>query len=964
VISEEQAGAAPGALPAALPSPSPRQRAAPKAIDRVRGLSAGLLLLAIGLLPALAGSAWYLHHARKLAVQDAFAQADLMAIGTVERLRWLLQDAESMLATIAERPLVRALDPTRCDAVFQDFKDISPSFKAVALRRLDGASVCSELAQPPSQQSVAATPWFQAALRHDGFHASNVHPGNVRQAWTARLTQPVKDASGVTAAMLITAIDLKQLQQRLFARLPSQATSAVVDGDNLVLVRSTLQEERVGKPGAPGVVRVLNELRQELVGADRGVSRSRQFVETSIDGTRRLFVVRSVPMTDWMVVSTLPEAETLQAYVQSRNQSLLAIALILALAALAAWRVSRAILVPIRGLATAARGMAEGAAAPHAPESGPREIREVAREFNRMVRVTAESGEQLRASESHYRSLIQGLPVAVISYRADGAIEIFNDSACRLLQMSAAQLERGTADPGQAWHFVDAQGARLPLAAHPPQQVLHSQRALAPQVLGLVHEAPDGAPAGPQSWVMVSAYPQFDAAQQLMRVIVVFVDITTQHQSEQLRVAKDAAEAASKAKSAFLSRVSHELRTPLNAINGFSELMVADARLAPDQRDKIGHVLNAGKHLLSLINQILDLTRIESGPPLHRLQPVALWPLLQECLAICEPLAQVRQVTLVLLPADAAAEPPWVLGDATALRQVLMNLLSNGVKYNRPGGRVSVQLRQEPADRGATDTVLSVCDTGSGLSATQIEGLFQPFNRLGAEHRGIEGHGLGLVISRLLAQSMGGDITVRSTEGEGSCFDVLLHGAAPADEPVVAPERPPADTPVSPPAPSPASSSTPPAAPAGPEVLRPLWRVLYIEDNPMNMTLMRHILALRGDIDFHGATDGLSGVAAARRLQPDLVLIDIGLPLLDGFGVLEQLRRHGPTSRTPCWAVTADTTPETAARARAAGFARYVTKPVSVSELREALDAWMRASEPRAEGFDGGRAASPSRSPV
>ena len=601
--------------------------------------------------------------------------------------------------------------------------------------------------------------------------------------------------------------------------------------------------------------------------------------------------------------------------------------------------------MPIRGLAAAARGMAEGTAAPRAPESGPREIREVAREFNRMVRVTAESGEQLRASESHYRTLIQGLPVAVISYRASGAVEIYNDSACALLRQSPAQLEgrEGSAEPGPAWQLVDEQGRPLPAAAHPLQQVLHSGHALAPRVLGLLHDGPDGRPAEPQSWVMVSASPQFDAAQRLMRVITVFVDVTTQHQTEQFRVAKEAAEAASKAKSAFLSRVSHELRTPLNAINGFSELMLADPRLAPEHHDKLGHVLNAGRHLLSLINQMLDLTRLETGPALPSLQPVALWPLLQECTAICGPLAQARQVSLELLPLQGTgAQPPWVQGDATRLRQVLMNLLSNAVKYNRQGGRVTLELQHTEGAPGTPDTALVVCDTGCGLSAPQIEGLFQPFSRLGAEHRGIEGHGLGLLISRLLVQSMGGEITVRSTVGEGSCFEVHLHGTPPAaalaataaTAAIAAPAALPA-------APAPAVSA---AAP------RPRWRELYIEDNEMNMLLMRQIVALRGDMEFHETVDGVAGVVAARRLQPDLVLIDIGLPLLDGFGVLEQIRQHAPTARTPCWAVTADTTPETAARAQAAGFARYVTKPLSVSGMRSALEAWVQERDPQTDG--------------
>jgi signal transduction histidine kinase len=768
------------AVPAAAASSTAAGRQAPHALSRWMyrpwGLRAALwLLLAIGLLPSLAGTAWYLQQLHQLALRDAFAQADLMANVTSESLRWQVQDAQAMLASVAARPKVRALDAADCDPVFRDFQAVAPAHKALALRRSNGDSVCSELPNPPSGANVAAAPWFQAALQRGGFHVSGVHLGAVQQTWTVRLTQPVLGLSGQRDGLLVSPLDLQQLHRRLFARLPPLARVAVVDGGNMVVLQSQQQQLRVGKPAAETLAREIDLLRRQAAepGADAVV---RQVVETGFDGTLRLFVLRPVPLTDWMVVASLPEAETLQGYRDNRNRVLAAVLLVLLGVAVAAWRVGRSILQPMRGLKDAARGVAAGDDSRRAPEAGPREIATVAHEFNRMVLANSLARAQLHASERHYRTLLQNLPVAVVTHRPDGAIEVFNDRACSLLRMSPAQLH-GRAALDHGWHLVDAQGRRLAPQAYPVRRLLQTRQPLQPTLLGIVSEAGD-APAGgeraPHTWAMVTGYPQFDNPGELQRVIVVFVDVTAQREAEALRLAKESAEAASKAKSVFLSRVSHELRTPLNAINGFSELVLMDEQVPPASKDKLRHVLNAGQHLLALINQVLDLTRVESAEPAAALQPVALWPLLQECVALCGPLAQARGVVLALPPPPP--EPSWVLGALTPLRQVLINLLSNAIKYNRPDGLVDI--RCTLADDGGT-LQLHIRDTGPGLSAAQQAALFQPFNRLGAEFSTVEGHGLGLSIARTLAQSLGGDITLHSVPGQGATFTLQLQRCTP-----------------------------------------------------------------------------------------------------------------------------------------------------------------------------------------
>jgi signal transduction histidine kinase len=726
----------------------------------------------------------YLHHLRGTALRDAYGAADLVATGTTESLRWLLLDAEAMLASVAARPHVRTLDPAACDPILAEFRSVSTAFKTLALRLTDGRSLCSELQQPPSQQSVAAAPWFQAALKQPGFHVSDGHPGSVIQPWAVRLTYPVADASGRPAALLITPIDLVQLQQRLFGQLRPGVVVAVVDSANRVVVRSARQDERLGKPAAEGVARAIIELRQQARRDDSQTPASRQFAEVGIDGVRRLFVVRQVPKSDWVVVSGVAEDETLLGYRQARDRSLMVIAAVLILAGLAAWRVSRGIRQPIQALAAAARALSRGDSTVRVPEAGPAEVRVVAREFNNMVVVTARARALLLASEQRYRSLLQNLPVAVLSHAGDGSVELFNDRACALLRLTPAQLQGATLD-AQIWHWVDVQGERVPPQDHPAARVLRSGDMLPPTTLGVVA----GGATAPHAWVMVTGYRQQGGDGGILQAVVAMVDISAQHSAEQLRLAKEAAEAANKAKSDFLSRLSHELRTPLNAISGFSQLMLLDTQLQAHHRERLGHVLEAGDHLLRLINQILDISGIESGQQHVATQAVALAPLLESCVALCDPLAEAAAVTLrpVQPLSDASGLSGLrVLGDPTRLRQVLINLLSNAIKYNRPQGSVHMVVRLASTGDGGPEVLLDIADTGIGLDPVQLERLFEPFNRVGAERTRIEGHGIGLAYARALARAMGGDITVTSQPGEGTCFTLHLH-LAPDDSEVAPP---------------------------------------------------------------------------------------------------------------------------------------------------------------------------------
>ena len=420
-------------------------------------------------------------------------------------------------------------------------------------------------------------------------------------------------------------------------------------------------------------------------------------------------------------------------------------------------------------------------------------------------------------------------------------------------------------------------------------------------------------PDGSVHWLASRSTTIRDAPGQPARRIGINWNITDVRAAAAERQERLLAQRENQAKSQFLARMSHELRTPLNAVLGFAHLLLTNGEGpgaqgdAQHRRQQLQHIQSAGQHLLGLINEVLDLSSLESGELLLQLRPVALGPLVTEVLPLVGSLALQRGVTLTRGALSLA-----VMADAKRLRQVLINLLSNAIKYNRAGGSVHLD-----AEIDGSVAVLRVRDTGRGMSPEQIRHLYEPFNRLGADRDGIEGTGIGLAIVRAAVQHMGGSLQVSSEPGIGTCFEVRL--AAAELPPDIADHAPVRD--------SEALAQRPPAG-----------RVLYIEDNPVNMLIVEELMLRRSDLQFHGAADGRSGVAQAQAVLPDLVLIDMQLPDIDGMAVLQRLREHPATAGLRCVALSANAMPGDIRSALDAGFADYWTKPLDFDAFGAELD--------------------------
>jgi PAS domain S-box-containing protein len=520
--------------------------------------------------------------------------------------------------------------------------------------------------------------------------------------------------------------------------------------------------------------------------------------------------------------------------------------------------------------------------------------------------------QQLRDQQFYTRSLIESNIDAIMTTDPAGIITDVNKqmealTGCTRDELIGAPFKNHFTDPGRA-------EASIKLALRDKKVTDYE----------LVAHARDGK----ETVVSFNAATFYDRDRKLQGVFMAARDVTErklfvrelQETNIQLETSKSAAEKANLAKSDFLSNMSHELRNPLNAILGFAQLLESTAPLpTASQGEYIAQILQAGWHLLMLINEVLDLAVVESGKMSLSPEPVSLAEVISECEAMMEPQGQKRGIKLVFPRIDV---PLFVLADRTRLKQVLINLLSNAIKYNQLGGTVVVDCASCPGKR----IRISIRDNGAGLSAEKVTQLFQPFNRLGQESSAEEGTGIGLVMSKRLVELMGGMIGVESTVGEGSVFWFELKTAV-APQFVIDKAEPEAATPTN----IHAHSS--------------MRTLLYIEDNPANLALVAQLIARRCDIRLLSAVNGNLGIELARDSRPDVILMDINLPGINGIQALKILHEDPATALIPVLAISANAMPRDIRKGLEAGFFRYITKPIKIRELMDALEVALEFAE-------------------
>jgi len=549
----------------------------------------------------------------------------------------------------------------------------------------------------------------------------------------------------------------------------------------------------------------------------------------------------------------------------------------------------------------------------------------------RDISARKQAEEALREAGALQKAIFDSANFSSIATDAKGVIQIFNVGAERMLGYTAAEMMNKVtpadiSDPQELIARAKSLSQELETEISPGFEALvfKASRGIE-DIYELTYIRKDGSrfPA------LVSVTALRDAQGGIIGYLLIGTDNTARQQVEterarldevlqaknaELERARRVADHANQAKSDFLSSMSHELRSPLNAILGFAQLLESSTPPpSPGQAASVGQILKAGWYLLKLINEILDLTLIESGRLSLSLEPTSLHEVLRDCQAMIEPQAQQRGILIKFPPADA--EDCFVIADRTRLKQVLVNFLSNAIKYNRPDGTVDVSYRLHSAGR----LRISVRDSGEGLSPSKISQLFQPFNRLGQEAGAEEGTGIGLVVSRQLVELMDGEIGVTSTVGVGSVFWFELSAAH-------APELSCADF---------MPLTVPQIAQPTDASVRTL---LYVEDSKANMALVAQLIARRPDMRLLGAPDATRGIALARAHQPDLILMDINLPGISGTQALAILQQDAATRHIPVLALSANAMPRDIDKGLAAGFFRYLTKPIRVQEFMAALD--------------------------
>ncbi len=870
-----------------------------------RFFSRALLTLLVVMLGPLALHAYTLHRQAEAAQALAYGQVTNRSAKTAEEVEWVFARAERLLTLLASRDALQSLDPARCQPTLRGMATLDPLYTNVAVTDMTGLVICSAASAPPGAERRPpmrmSGPRWHAAVKADRLHLSEpLRNGPMLGRPVAVLTLPMRNDDGVTIGLVGISLDLLVMAERVFAPgLPAGGSITLVNASSTVLTRHPSALQWIGT-SLPRSVR------------DARDDHPNRVVEVAgPDGVSRAYATTPLRQHGLRLAAGIPTA-VIFAEARAAQQRSYGVAALTLLAALAvAFHAARWLSAPLQSLGRTARAWAQGERETRADESLPGEFKVLAQEFNRMIDAREASEARLRESERRYAEMLDGVDMLAVTLTQEGLLSYCNNAVLRLTGWQRGEVI------GQSWarHFLPPDSPEL-------KSYLHDQAA------GDDHPARSEGHivtrSGQRRLIRWAHTPLHSPEGALIGRSSIGEDITERREVELARQASAEAAAANQAKNDFLARMSHELRTPLNAVLGFSQLLQNSLgnRLTDTEKRQLQMIFVGGEQLNALVEDILDVSRIETGRLAVDAAEVELGGLLDGVLRMSESAAGPAGVRLV--SAYAGQMPLTLRTDPVRLRQVLLNLVSNGIKYNRPGGHVTVDVTPQ-----AGRLSIAIADDGLGMTPQQLQTLCEPFNRLGREHTSITGSGIGMALSRELVLLLSGEMSVTSTEGQGTLVHVSLpftpasSGAARAATPST--EAVDTDT-----AQHTTDTSEPPA---------PTGRVLYIEDNPTNAVLVEQLLSRWPGVMLTIAEDGTSGVRQAQALRPDLVLLDMQLPDIDGIRVLELLRESPATRDLRVVVLSASAMPAEVEKARSSGALDYWTKPIDFMPFLRAVAA-------------------------
>lgn len=820
-----------------------------------------------------------------------------------------IDSARQMLERLALRPLVQQVDANQCDPLLKDLHTLDPTYANTVYTNLDGLAICSAVPRPDGKPvNAAPMHWYQEFRKTQRFSVGQPHYGPISKKWVSVLSAPIRNEHQEMVGAVHLSLDLKNFDPHIPDQfLPEGSRYGFFSEDGILIWRNLDPEGVIGtRPNAEAARRIV-ELRDG------------EFESLAVDGVTRFFSVLPMPDTGWVAFVGVPVdsvfAAARQRAISAVLVALTAIGALLLLATAIARRISR----PIVALARSAHAVHGGEWGVRAELTGPREVVAVAQELNAML-------DTQQRSEAQLRAFLENSAVIAWLKDEDGRHVFVSDNFLKRFALSRDAVI-GKTDT-ELWPGAVADELRrndLALLANG-------------QGIEVVEAATN--PDGSTSWWLSSKFVfQESGSKRLLGGLAVDIserrrveDELDQHRhhleeqvsqrTRELQIAKAQAEAANQSKSIFLANMSHELRTPLNAILGFAQLMGHDAELGPSNRQRVETINRAGQHLLALINDVLEIARIEAGRVTVQTSACHL----AESLSTVEELIRNRAVAKGLLfHVERKGElADYVLGDCHRIKQVLINLLGNAVKFTDQG---SVLLRLT----GEAGTIrFEVIDTGPGLSADEQAQLFQAFYQTSVGIATGEGTGLGLTISREFVRLMGGDLRVDSAPGQGCVFSFSLAlPSCPAPQAVASPGR----------VVGLQGDAEPP-------------RILVAEDNADSRALILQMLEPIG-FAVRCAENGQLAVDSFAAWQPHFIWMDMRMPEMDGYEATRQIRALPGGQAVKIVALTASAFEEDRQAILSAGCDDMLRKPVTQERLFAVLGDQLALSYRYAAAQDG-----------